>query len=51
MKLPGKKETSNTSNRYLDVFSFFQANLILVPFPTDRKQALSLIKATKWKQI
>ena len=42
MKLPGKnKETNNTSNLYLDVFSFFQASLILVPFPTDYKQVQS----------
>ena len=39
MNLPEKKN-NETNNPYLDMFSFFQANLILVPFPTHRKQVL-----------
>ena len=35
------RETNNTSNPCLDVFSFFQANFILVPFPTHRQQVPS----------
>ena len=40
MKFEKNKEANNTSNLYLDVFSFFQANLILVLLPALRKQVL-----------
>ena len=44
INLPGKyKETNNISNPCLGVFSFFQANFILVPFSTHRQQVPSMI--------
>ena len=50
--LPEKnKETNNISNPYLDVFSFFQANLILVPFPAHHKQVLPMLgKQELWNE-
>ena len=46
MKLPGKNKTKKLTTHLICTLMcflfFFQANLILVPFPTNRKQVLSV---------